>query len=271
MSLTVNGFTLTPISIANTPEELNNFVTQEASLPQLSRIILEVQVDPSEDIESVAQQIQATLTENQIPYWPEFPNTYTIIDGNTLCIAYMRPSSGISPTFAILPILLIVGIIAPIIMYFAIPGFAELMNSIIMLVMMMVMMNIMGPMFKSVSGPTTGTVSAAEKPLPIEQRISRRIESIAESIERTERAFERSKESGVAAVSSVLGDMKGVASAIRGAPSTAMSSYKKSKAAGRLDTLDDKLEKYKKDLTPDQREKLEEEQSIVSELRDMYG
>jgi len=266
----ISGYTIKIISTANTPEELNSFVTQEASLPQFSRIIIEVPIDPDEDMPAIAQQIQTACAENYVPYWPEHQGAYTFIEGNTLYIAYMRPSDSVSPMMiGILPILLIIGLIAPIIMYFAIPGLSELVDSIVMIVVMMIMMKIMGPMFSSISGPKAEAAPRESTP-PIEQRISRRIESIADSIVRTEAAFERSKSAGASAVTSVVSDIRGVARAIKGTPSTAMTGYQKSKAAERLDVLDDNLSKYEEHLTPGQLENLREERRIVDELRTMY-
>lgn len=265
MAPTIAGFTIRAIAIANTPEELQYFTVQEASLLQLSRIIIEVPMDPSEDIESIAQQIQANCVENSVPCWPEYPNTYTFIEGNTLYIAYVKPPGEVSPMIGFLPILLIIGLIAPIIMYFAIPGLAELINSLVMVLVMMLMLDMMGPMLK------TGVGAAPAAPRePIEQRVSRKIESIADSITRTEKAFETSKSAGVSAVSSVVSDIRSVARVIKGTPSTAMSTREKSKAAGRLDVIDDKLGKFEEHLTPGQLENLREERRIVEELRAMY-
>lgn len=266
----ITGFIVRAIAIASTPEELELLTVQEASLAQLSRIIIEVPVDPSEDIESIAQQIQAACVENNIPYWPEYPNTYTFIEDSTLYIAYMKPSGEVSPMIGFLPILLIIGLIAPIIMYFAIPGLAELINSIVMLMVIMLMMNLMKPMLETAPRAAAPRAPAAPRE-PIEQRISKRIESIADSIARTEKAFETSKSAGVSAVTSVVSDIRSVAGAIKGAPSTAMSKYEKSRAAGRLDVIDDKLGKFEEHLTPGQLENLREERRIVEELRDMYG
>lgn len=265
MAPVITGFTIRAIAIANTPEELQYFTAQEASLPQLSRIIIEVPVDPNEDIASIAQQIQSACEENSIPYWPEYPNTYAMVEGDTLYIAYLGPSGEVSPSIAWMAILLGIMIFAPIIMYFAIPGFAEIVNGIIMLMVMMLMLDLMGPMLKTAPG---AAVTAPRE--PIEQRVSRKIESIADSIARTEKAFETSKSAGVSAVSSVVSDIRGVARVIKGTPSTAMSSYEKSKAAGRLDVIDDKLGKFEEHLTPGQKENLEEERRIVDELRAMY-
>lgn len=266
MTPVISGFTIKMVSIANTVEELDYFVTQEASLPQSTRILLEVPIDPSEDISSIAQQIQAACVEYNVPYWPEYLNTYTFVRDNTLYIAYIKPSGEVSPmAIPLIPILIGIIIFAPIIMYLAIPGFAEIINSIVMLVMMMMMLDIMGPMLK------TGVGAAPAAPRePIEQRVSRRIESIADSITRTEKAFETSKSAGVSAVSSVVSDIRSVARVIKGTPSTAMSTREKSKAAGRLDVIDDKLGKFEEHLTPGQLENLREERRIVEELRAMY-
>lgn len=270
MAPVITGFTIRAIGIASTAEELENLTVQEASLLQLSRIIIEVPVDPSEDIESIAQQIQADCVENSVPCWPEYPNTYTFIEGNTLYIAYVKPPGEVSPMIGFLPILLIIGLIAPIIMYFAIPGLAELVNSVVMILVMMLMFKMMGPMLAP--SPKVAAVRAAptEPRPPIEQRISRKIESIADSIVRVESAFERSKSAGAAAVTSVVSDIRGVARVIEGTPSTAMSPYEKSKAAGRLDVIDDKLGKFEEHLTPGQLENLRKERRIVEELRAMY-
>lgn len=266
MAPIISGFTIRSIGIANTSEELDYFVSQEASLPQLTRIILEVPIDPSEDISSIAQQIQSACVENNIPYWPEFPNNYIFAENNTLYIAYMKPSGEVSPmAFPLIPILIGIIIFAPIIMYFAIPGFAEIVNSIVMLVVIMMMFNIMGPMLK------TGVEAAPAVPRePIEQRVSRRIESIADSIVRVESSFEKSKSAGTSAVASVVSDIRSVARVIKGTPSTAMSAYEKSRAAGRLDVIDDKLGKFEEHLSPSQLENLREERRIVEELRTMY-
>jgi len=266
MTPVISGFIIKTVGIASTVEELDYFVTQEASLPQLTRIILEVPIDPSEDIESIAQQVQSACVENDIPCWPEFPNNYIFAENNTLYIAYMKPSGEVSPmAFPLIPILIGIIIFAPIIMYFAIPGLAEIVNSIVMLVVIMTMFNIMGPMLK------TGVGAAPAAPRePIEQRVSKKIESIADSIARVEGAFEKSKSAGTSAVTSVVSDIRDVARVIKGTPSTAMSSYEKSKAAGKLDILDNKIEKYKEHLSPSQLRAFEEEQSIVEELRAMY-
>jgi len=264
----VSGFTVKPIATGNSVEDMQFFSVQEASLSDLTRIILEIPIDPSEGIVSIAQQVQAACVEHGVVPWPEHQGIYTFIENNSLYIAYVKPAGQVSPSIAWIPILLIVGIIAPIIMYFAIPGFADMVNSIVMLVVMMLMMDLMKPMMESTrSKPKVSTTEARP---PLEQRISRKIESIADSIARTERAFETSKEAGKSARSSVLSDIQGVARAIKGAPKTALSSYDKAKAAGQLDVLDDRLVKYREHLSPTQQEKLEEEQQMVDELRRMY-
>jgi len=271
MALSVPGYTIRPIAIANTVEEVELFAVQEESLPAFSRIIVEVPLDPSEDISFVAQQIQTACEGNNVPCWPENQGTYVFTENNTVYIAYMRPPSGVLPSVAIMPILLIIGIIAPIIMYFAIPGFAEIVNSIIMLMVIMLMMDLMKPMLETSARPARAAQRAPAAPRePIEQRISRRIESIADSVARTEKAFETSKSAGVSAVTSVVSDIRSVVGAIKGAPSTAMSVYEKSKAVGRLDVIDDRLTRYEEHLTPGQKANLEEERRIVEQMRVMY-
>jgi len=261
-----SGYNLSAIAIANTPEELGIITAQESSFTQPVRVVVEVPLDPSEDIASVAQQVQDACVQNYVESWPEYPSTYTYIENNTLYIMYVSPAGGVTPSIAWLPIIIGILIIAPIIMLIAIPGLMDLINNIIMLVIIMVMMDIMTPMLRSSTAPSS-RVAAAESRQPIEQRISRRIESIAESIARTERAFETSKEAGKSAVSSVVSDIMGVARAIKGAPSTAMTSYEKARAAERIDVLDDKLVKYRESLSPEQKAKLDEEQRIIRELR----
>lgn len=269
----ISGFVIRAIGIANTPGELELLTVQEASLPQLTRIIIEIPVDPSEDIESIAQQIQAVCVENNVPYWPEYPNTYAFIEGNTLYIAYVKPSGEVSPMIGfltILPILLIIGLIAPIIMYFAIPGLAEVINSVVMILVVMMMFKMMGPMLAPKPKVAAVRAAPAAPRPPIEQRISRTIESIADSIAKIEGAFNRSKSAGVTSVTSVASDIVGVVRAVKEAPETAMSSYQKATAAGKLDRLDDKLLKYEKHLSSSQLGNLREERRIVDELRAMY-
>jgi len=277
MAQLLTDYTLRVISIANTVSDLNSFIIQEASLPQYTRIVLEVHVDPSQDISSIAQAIEESCSQGNVPYWPENQGTYTEIRGNTLYIEYMRPYSGPSPMqLQILPILGIIAVIAPIIMYLASPTFRDLINGIIMLVAMMVMMQVMMPMMTAISGsskpaitaPTTTPTTPKE---PIEQRISKRIESIGESIYRIKKAFEKSKAAGEEEVRRTVSDIKGVARAIKSAPETIMNSYDKARAADRLDYYSKKLEEYKAGLTPSQLENLEEERRIVEELVSMYG
>jgi len=230
-------------------------------------------VDPSENITEVARQVELACIGNNIACWPESPNSHTFINGNTLYIMYVKPAGEVTASIGIIAIIAIILFIAPIIMYFAIPGVSELINGIISIAIMMMMMKLMMPMFESMSSgtkPRAVKAAPAEQKPPFEQRVSRRIESIADSIVRTESAFERSKEAGVSAVSSVVNDITRLVNAIKGAPSTSMTSYQKAKAIREVDTLDDKLEKYRNSLSPTQQGKFDEQQSIVDELRAMY-
>ena len=264
MAVTLPGYTVRLLAVADAVEDL---VAQEEALPAYTRVIIEASIDPSKDVSQAVQEIQAACEESGVLYWPENKGTYVAFDDHTVYIMYMKsPDDDVSPAMAIGTILLIIGIVAPIIMYFAIPGFADLINSIMMLVVVMFMCDLMSSI-----QITQGPPSYKPPREPIEQRISKKIESIADSIVRVENSLKKTKSVGESTFKSVLSDIKGVARAIEKTPSTVMSAYEKSMAASRLDALDDKIEKYKQHLSPSQLKAFEEEQRIIRELRNMYG
>jgi len=271
----LSNFILRPLVVATDVSGLNYFPAQEATLPPSTRILLKVHMDPSEDIETVAEDIQAYCDGNYLSPWPEFSSTNTLVEEDTLYIMYLKPAGQVTPSIGIIAIIGIILLIAPIIMYFAIPGVQQLVNGIISIVILVLMMKIMMPMLSSITEEKPKVTSAQPAQVsapkePFEQRVSKRVESIAESIERTERAFERSKSAGIAGISGVVNDITRLVSAIRGAPSTSMSDYQKGKAAREIDALDDRLDKYISSLTPEQLARFQEEQRIVNELRAMY-
>jgi hypothetical protein len=269
----VSGYTSQIICIANSPDELNNFVPLEQSTPDYSRLLVQIPLDPSADISNVAQQIQATCEATGLLSWPEYQGTFSFIDGSTVYVAYLKPSSYGSVTPLQLQLIMIIGgilLIAPILLLIFSDTFRTIINSLVMMLVMYMMMKIMTPMIASAGGNPKVAAAPREPKIPIEQRVSQRIESIAQSVDRTEQSFQKSRAAGVSAVSTVISDIASLVRAIKGAPSTAMSSYEKAKAAREIDEIDDKLMKYKGQLSSSQLDKLNEEQSLVDELRTMY-
>jgi len=109
----------------------------EASLPELSRVLLQVGIDPGADIISIAQDLNTQLISQGVPSWPEYPNQIVFAEGNTLYLTWVK---GIVWIPIIIGLLIGLPLIFPIIMYFVSPKFQEIMNMLMMLVIVMVPM-----------------------------------------------------------------------------------------------------------------------------------
>lgn len=260
-----SGYTARVAVIASSPDELANFEPMEQASPEFTRVIVQFTLDPSEDISSAAQSIEDTCASYGIPNWPEYPDTHTFIDGNVLYFAYVKASPWIQ---FIIPILLLLTFIAPIIMWFVSPTFREITQ---MVVMLMVMFGMVWLMKKMIPAPTpTKKIEAKEKAPPLGERINARLTSLGETIFRIESLYKTAPATASSQVTSAASGLISVAGAVRDAPESAMSGYKKAEAAKKINDLSRRLTEYAENLTPDQYEKLEREQKIVEELREMY-
>jgi len=256
------------VGTASTAEEIEALAAREASLPPLSRLALVVQLAPDADVQEVVEQIEEACRELGLLHLPELPDSYTVIQDSSILVAYAKPEGEVETSaWWVIFIPIAIGLI----LYFLVPGVQELVNNIISIVILMAVMKMMIPMMEAIGPPKPPPpgyeLRRPEPQPPIEQRIASRIESIADSIERIGRVFNRSKEAGASATASVASDIASVAKEVH--KSSAPREVKAS-AMRKLDEIDEKLREYEEQLTPRQKEILAEERRIVEELRSMY-
>ncbi len=155
----IPGYNTEVIGVAYTPGELNQFVSHEQSLPDFTRLLIEIPLDPSQDIHDIAQQINYACAADGMLPWPEYPNNYAFVEGNILYVAYAKaPPGSLSPhaqPAGIITIILVIGallIVGPILISNLVPGFGEIMGtirSIVPLIILLLVMRMIGPLFKS--------------------------------------------------------------------------------------------------------------------------
>lgn len=255
----LSGYTAKIIGVANTPEELNYFEPQEQALPEFSRIVLEIPLDPSTDMLAAAQAVEASCVSYSIPCWLEYPGTHTFVEGNILYVAYLKSNPWVQ---FLVPALLLLAIIAPIIMWFVSPEFRETMELMAVGLVLLMMMPIMVKMI-----PKKEPSRPKPKLPPIEERLETRLDNLGRRIAKVEGLFMTSIPNAVSAAGAVIPDLSRMARAVKEAP---VSGYEKAKEAKRVGELTRKLEQYESNLTPSQLEKLAEARKIVDELRTEY-
>ena len=246
----------------------------ETSLPEGTPILIQLNFSEIPTIESLCAlefELSKTDAGNIFP-------SKVYVDDNNPSSVYIVYSKGIGITTILLPILLLIGLpvlLGGLVWKFLIPdSFKQTLNMIGTLIVVMIMMKVMSGIFKDdkkkASPPPKAVRARPPVPVqpPIEQRIADRVESIADSITRIDRAFRKSESEGAAKVTSIATDIGKVASDVRTAD---IPVAKKVHIAERLSRKQKNLvENYEDRLSPKQRQILEDERRIVEELRTMY-
>ncbi len=264
------GFDTTKvIGIANTPEELNHLAVQEASLPDFSRVLIEIPVAPGQNIYEIAQQVESACASAGMLTWPERPAVYTFIEGDILYVAYMK-APPTSPTPQLFGIILVIGailIIGPVIMYLVSPGFRDFMNNMIVILVLFAMMKVMQPIISP--PPKEPAAPKLPKP-PLEERIHKHLDNLGYRIGRIDELITVSIPDTQSKITDLSSHISNLAREVKAAPDTVMAGHQKAETARRMAAHHKKLAEYEKHLTSSQREKLQRERKLVQEILELF-
>ncbi len=187
LPLIPSGYQARLIGVAGNPDELNNFVPLEAGLPEISRVLMRVDVLQGEDVLSLADALNDQLFGKGVTPWPEYPDRVAFAAGGSLYLAWVK---GFAWMTVILGLLMGLPVVLPIILWFVSPSFKEATEAMLGFLIMMVMMLFMMGMAREMTTPA----KPKEELAPFAERMAGRITEVAEVVGKAKGAIKELKE-----------------------------------------------------------------------------
>ena len=251
------GLRLQLVGEVETVDELRIFEPLELGAPKRELLQFRVEGTPSVIAASIEEQLSS------IPTWPEL-STHTFTDGSVVSIAYYTTGFEAQLAHLIIPILIGIGI-GPFLLYFVSDEFREMVQMLIMMPVMILAMSVMMKVTKLTSKEKAPEIPKAEQK-PFEQRVLDRIEGIASRVATIQGMFVSRPATAQAEVVGAAESLSSLARLVRRAPSAAMDAYSKEKANRDISELSRRLNEYESRLTPEQRQKVDQEQALVQDI-----